>query len=368
VIGFIADLHIDNHAKHGGVVRSGINARCGLCLGVVEAARRRAETLAVSHLFVLGDVFHTVRPLPQIITAVQQALHSEGHETIYLVGNHDRVSTATGDHSLGPLAADGAKIVEEPTVLRLDGGQVEVWCVPSLPGNAEERLPSILTALAGEAASLNPASERRRLLVLHFGISDDETAPFLRAAQDAVSLKLLKKASKKFGFTAILAGNWHPRKEWHLSDGCIVVQVGALCPIGWGDPGLDGYGSLVTYDPAADSLGVEELPGPRFVTVRKGDKPLPMTTASRLFVRRIVEEDEHFDAGTLPDNVSLEVVSSETDSQIAARAAQQAVRAAGTVEEAIAAYIAEMPLPDGVARDAVAALVRDLMTSAEAEA
>lgn len=105
-ISFIADTHIANHRRFAGESRACINVRCHTTLNSLEQAVESAR----GTLVVLGDIFDTVRPEPQVIAAVQLALW-ETHTTFLLLGNHDMVSTQPGDHALGPLAHAGRKSV-----------------------------------------------------------------------------------------------------------------------------------------------------------------------------------------------------------------------------------------------------------------
>jgi len=64
------------------------------------------------------------------------------------------------------------------------------------------------------------------------------------------------------GLKHYIAGDWHEHRKWQVND-CTVVQVGALCPTGWNNPGHTGYGSLICITDGVYSR--IEIKGPRFI-------------------------------------------------------------------------------------------------------
>lgn len=365
-LAFVADVHVGNHRRHGGPMLSGLNDRCRLSAAVLDAARRRAAELD-AEFFVLGDLFDSSRPEPQVVAAVQRALLPSAH---VLLGNHDMVSTARGDHALGPLDGyEGISVYESPQVLSFDDDKVEVIMVPFQPGPAAEWLPQVMERLS---VSLEDSGRvQARVLCLHLGIIDENTPPWLRGADDAVPLELVQKLSMDLGCDAVLAGNWHSRQFWLTAGRYQIMQVGTLCPTGWDNPGLEDYGTLAVFDSETGLLSHTEIPGPRFVKLRAGQQTVGSTFGNQIYVQMVAGTEERQqseavlsaqrDKGRI---VGYEVVPDDLESETAARSAAFAARSSETFDQALAAFVREMPLEDGVEREHVLSLSRKYIEGA----
>lgn len=370
-LAFIADVHVANHKRLGGEVRSGINARANLCLVTLDAACTACKD--ADAVIICGDLFDSVRPEPQIIAAVANILRDLNRETFILRGNHEMQSTDTGDHSLGPLEAlDDVRVVEESDLLRWEGAGVEVMAVPFHPGSHEARLPRILeTALVQGGQRKAGTSLPLRLLALHSGIRDKLTEAWLQKAPDSIDVGVLYDLMVKHGIRATVAGHWHKHRAWELlrsdedaADVRWVAQLGALVPTGWNNPGVEGYGTVAFFDTSFPSKGLTyvSVPGPRFLIgaseVEKASKQ-----GNKVFVRwpTLTPEEEKDAVAALAklkkngDIVSGEVEPDRVESETAARSAAQVARSADTLAEALAAFVKEMALPEGVSREAVLA-------------
>lgn len=365
-IAFVADLHIANFKKFGGSVESGLNARCRLTVQTLRAAAKRATKEGCYAFVVLGDLFDTVRPEPQVIAAVQEALDFRG-QIFFLVGNHDQVSTAQGDHSLGPLSIIG-NVIESPSCSTVHG--IDLLLVPFQPGPANEWLLEAVDT----AVTKSKPGVLRRVLGLHLGISDANTPPWLQGAHDSIPKSDLKKLCEKHNIEVAVAGNWHSH-QWFPCDGQMLVQAGCLNPTGFDNPGLDGYGSLIIWDSEA-SIRRIEIPGPRFLTFasvlsfeRALHNPRNKNNSS-IFVRLNVTPDEVDAALDIIDTArrSGQIVDGYVEpdkaaDQAAARTAASAARSADTMEEALAAFVAGMALPDAVSREHVVERARKYLSS-----
>lgn len=363
-IAAIADIHLGNHKRFGGPAERSLNRRCRDTLVVLERAYQCASDERCSLMLMLGDLFDYVTPEAQLIGEVLRLVHAAradmGIATILLVGNHDQQSDEPGDHALAPFApfADEATVVGDPAVMAL--GDVDLVFVPhSAAAPAPERIRRALEGL--------PKSGRRRVLAMHVGVSDDTTAPFLKGSPDSVDVKALGKLLPGANVGAVLAGNWHSRGEWS-EGGASVVQVGALVPTGWDNPGLDGYGGVALLDATAEGLSVRvrTLEGPRFVAVR-GLKDLDALLEQsevpkdrRLYARVTVPPEEMAEAtkrvarahgkGVL---AAGEVLVESADRVVEARKAASAARSAGTLATALDGFVSAMPLDEGVERSVV---------------
>lgn len=246
----VADVHVGNFAFGAGEYHVGLNARCRATL----AALRRAVEVAQerdARLVVAGDLFHGKRPEPAVIAAVQEVLRA-ALDPVLLLGNHDAIGP--GDHALAPLRPV-ARIAAEGAYL-LDG----VLYVPWSPGSALERLDAALLAHTDE-----------RVLVMHCGLYDS-TFPAWLCGPGAVEVGALHARMDAHGIRFALAGDYHQHRAWRSpavlpSDCHHALQVGALCPTGFSDAGLDGYGSVILVDLGMGEVERVEVPGPRFLSM-----------------------------------------------------------------------------------------------------
>lgn len=76
-------------------------------------------------------------------------------------------------------------------------------------------------------------------------LSDSETPDFL--SHGALPVDTAFALCSEYNACAWLSGDWHSRKVWERG-GVTVAQVGALCPTGFDNPGLTGYGSVWTFE------------------------------------------------------------------------------------------------------------------------
>ncbi len=350
LVAFIADVHLGNHKRFGGPVESGINRRCRQALTTLEAAITLARSEGADTLVVLGDLFDSVRPEPQLVAETQR-IFAAMPSTLVLMGNHDMVSAAPGDHALGPLApVGGLFIVDRPAVHPVRSAGIELVLVPFRPGPAREWLADDVDQLLAGKAPTAP-----RVLCLHLGLENPDTPHFLKGAPDSIRPELLDKVMDAHGIAWAVAGNWHSRRYIKLGGGRSAFQCGTLVPTGWDNPGMDNYGTLALFDASqktTDQLGWIEVPGPRFVTAT--DTELATITGSiageagwALYARRPVGDtaelgpvarsiDEAVAAGVLAGG---EVKLDDVPARAAAQQAAAAARSAGTLREAVIGYI-----------------------------
>jgi hypothetical protein len=361
--GIISDLHLANHKAHGGPVVAGLNTRCRLALDVLRRAVSRAVELKCEALFILGDVFDTWRPEPQIVAAVQEILSKVPMDVAVLEGNHDMVSMAEGDHSLGPLAPV-ATVLSAPEVLTVRGHKV--FAVPYQPGPAVEWLPRVMQA---------PDAHGAVALLLHLGISTPDMPSYAKEANDQVPLKLLMELMERLSIPAAFAGNWHQHVVHASRSGrSRAIQVGALVPTGWDNPGVDGYGTLVVYDPTLVGVArwvIEAIPGPRFINLDNYGLSLPtfVDKGWRLFPRVKVGPEKAAQAvawleeqrqhGMIAEG---EVEVDAAEARAAARTAATVAQDAGTFEEALMGFVQQMPLLVDVDRTQVLLRAREFLT------
>lgn len=354
-IAFVADVHLGNHAKHGGPLVGGLNLRCRLVLGALEAARKLATAEDCSHLVVCGDLFDTARPEPQVVAAAQYVFAAKGPmptepEVIVIKGNHDIVTDEQGDHALGPLRPV-ATVPEGPTAIPLwKGTKVgpRLWAVPFQAGPSSGWFSAALEKLAAEDTGAGP-----RILALHLGIRDERTAPWLREATDAIGVEELAALMERHRIEWAFAGNWHDPRKWEMVDGGAVgtrhvVQVGCLAPTGWDNPGL-AYGTMAVLDTESKRPPkIIRVPGPRFVASAE-EARLAASDGCTPFVRlKGGGAEGEAEAAQNAGAVAVEVGPADaSEAQAALRTAAALARSADNVEEALAAYVGQLPVdPD----------------------
>lgn len=353
-VAFIADTHLANHKKWGTPTYGSVapvNTRALDILSVISAARRRADEEGCSHLFVLGDVFDTTCPSPQLIAECQRAFATTGDLQVHLmIGNHDQQSPAKGDHAL--VALDGLRnchVYEKADTVYLDG-EGAVMLLPYHPGRADEYLVEEVRDIA-RAPKGKPTA-----LGLHLGLRDDDTPAWLQNAHDSFPVNRLHELG---ALDLVVAGNWHERKQFSPA----IWQLGALVPTGFDNPGFDRYGSLMIWD--GKKARVIELDGPRFIRctgldgARKAMQEIERrATGWTTYVSVRCRLDEREDAQELfelYDHRYYEVLTDKAAAEDAARSAATAAAYASTdsIQSAVRAYVERMALPADIVREEV---------------
>lgn len=366
-IAFIADVHIANHRKLGGPIKAGINTRCGQVVKALHRAVETANAEGAEDLVVLGDLFDTTKPSPQIVAAVQSAFEKFNGEVHCLVGNHDQQTYAEGDHAMASLAPVSC-IIDRPQVI--DRGHYALVHIPYQPGFAPDWLPEVLEGMK----DLSIDKDCPRILTLHLGIYDATWRPFWsKNSHDAVSVELLEELMAKYEIDSVFAGNWHTRRTWKSST---VVQVGSLTPTGWDDSGLKGHGVTIWKGGKYKHV---EVDGPRFVNLPQSHHPdsnktiksiLNASTDMDIYVRATADSPDMLSATyaeveSLYAFAGVDVRVDTTLARAEARNASITARSADTLDAALDGYVKAMPLPDGVDRSKVLALSKNYLAGAE---
>jgi len=346
-----------------------INARCRLVLGTLRGAVGEAIAHKCTRLVVAGDLLDYSRPEAPVLNEVQQTFrkaHRAGIEVVLMVGNHEQISTAQGDHALGVLSTY-AIVVEKPARLG------DLLCVPFRPGPAKDWLEDAVRVMLnaeGGAGPAPPPGPGPRTLAIHLGIRDDRTPIWLRNAPDSIHIDELFAICEEHAVTRVVAGNWHNHQTWRKGK-IKVMQLGALCPTGWDNPGLDGYGTVAFLD--GEALTKIEVPGPRFVATksykeatalvdkaqRAGCRPfLSLTVAPEDMLEMSAWVEASVTKGKLAGG---EVLPDQEMAKHEAENASAAARGASNIDEALVDFVAHKPMPDTVDRRAVLSRCQEYM-------
>lgn len=360
-IGFCADIHLGNHGVLGGESKLGMNRRCWDVVKTIQGAVKVALAQKCSELVVVGDLFDSTKPTPQMINAAQSALKSI--PTTILVGNHEHGSTDPGDHALSAMWTS-AKVIERPNWELLhgrgqgDAGAARLLCIPCIPHPAEKWFDDEVAKLAKALDTLE--DDLDRLLCFHLGVADGATPFYLQGAKDSIHVDRVLEVCEKYHITAAFAGNWHNQQVWENR----VFQIGALAPTGFDNPGIVGYGGLAIYDTRTAKTSLFEIPGPRFIALKAGDSIAPLVTASKagntVYARWTCSRTElpaiREQAQELVKQGVLTDYKAEADKKSARAAAHKAaaqVRQAQSMQEAIVASVKAQDVKSDLAPEIV---------------
>lgn len=257
---FVSDVHIWNHRECGGAVDKSVNERArGICRAL-QRAIRIAESYRCEWFLILGDIFESWRPEPQLVALAKKSMASSGLKVAAMVGNHDQVSADEGDHAIvammDPFDTDRGGYIDRPCVV----GDVAVF--PYVSMGYDVWLEDAMKTL-GKTEPFFAAA-------IHMGIQDETAPSYLHGAGDSVEKDELFKIMNQCGVTHVFAGHWHWHKRW-TQGAKSIVQCGALVPNGWREPGFRGVGKLTIWDASTSHMFVENVPGPRFIDVEFKD-------------------------------------------------------------------------------------------------
>ncbi len=359
LVALCGDTHVWNFAWPPGPTVGGLNARATECVAVLGRAIDAALARKCVAFVVLGDVFDGPRPEPPLVAAVQRELarcRAGGCEPVLLVGNHDRASAEPGDHALAPLAPV-ATVVESAQLLTVDSHGFDLMCLPYTPTFEADRV-----RMADEECSDYPSA-----ICMHAGIRGPGTPPWLQGS--GVGLEDLYGDMHDMGCEVCFAGDWHSYASYL---GGRAIQVGTLCPAGFDDEGLTGYGSVVFWEPGKGVAETVEIPGPRFCKAAdavgmQGLMELEVQPTKLYVNERCPSADLSARAAQLQllvDQGTIAGYKLQPDDavQVAqARSAAEGARNADNLAGALEAYVKAMPLDELVSREDLLARCRAML-------
>jgi len=355
-VAFVADVHLGNHQRYGGAIELGMNRRCREVLETLKVAVAEADEC--ESFGVLGDLFDVTKPIPQMVKAVQDILEPSPSPFV-MMGNHDQVSSRSGDHALGPLEPV-SEVIETPNLIHLDDCDLVV--LPFRPGVADDWVPEDLDSLFSNRR-IRPGS----VLCLHLGIKDSETPSYLTGSHDCIDVDHVAELMQRYDIIATVAGNWHELKSWKRGKSQI-LQIGTLAPTGWDNPGLDDYGHMAIWDSKTMTFDVLEIPGPRFLKIRDREelKALPPGDEYEIYLEWTVSDPNDL----VSANQEIEEMISKgrivaggafldkKEQEKKARVSAKAAASSETLEDALSAYINTMELDERVTTDRLIGLTK----------
>jgi DNA repair exonuclease SbcCD nuclease subunit len=329
----------------------------------------------------LGDLFDTSHPTPQQLARVMRVFKTKSAasswpEVVLLAGNHDIVSDQPGDHALGPLFLSGNGVLgsaRDPFVLDRLGPDVEsneasTLCIPFATGSSAAAFKA---AVARYGSGVVVAAA-------HFGIMDVDTPAFLQKSLDAVPVEDAAGILQGAGIKYLFVGNWHNFDTWQFQQGTAttyIVQVGALVPTGFDNPGKN-YGVVAIVDDTESSAPrFHRLSGPRFFNAT-----IPELKDTSWVSANLLPENRNYvrvtcAPKTFPTAQALcaqlqeaKVIAAfelRADREADMRAAESAAAITSnqtTIADAVAAYCSKAAFPPEVNRTEVLTLVQRFLT------
>ena len=358
---FVGDAHVGNHVRLGGARVAGINERCAQHVAALEEAAALASGMGAA-VVLAGDLLDKATSSPQVVAAAMGALRGAAHGSVVCLGNHDRVSSAEGDHGLAPLLyQEGVRIVASPTTVEMPDG-LRVGVLPYSPTNRRGWLLEAVGELDGRVDAL----------VAHCGVEHSRANQHLVGGADAAPVREIQKACSMVGAKGAFFGHHHVPWDVLTKGAPFVIQLGALVPLGWGEQGPR-YGGVWSWD-GVGAPERTEIPGPRFyrATYRRGALGKTLLSRegypARVEVTCTVEEEA---AATSEAEVAMErakgdltvLVLPETVSALETHKEAVAAVAAGG-ESGLQAYVDARPLPAGVSRAALHSAVAEYLGGA----
>ena len=308
MIGIIFDPHFWPHKRYGGPLVKGINRRARLCLDTGERAIE-AVNKQCAPLIVAGDLVDSAGPVsPSFAFALRETLGRCHKPVTLMLGNHDM--TSEGDHALGIYTQR-----DDWTTVKVCEG-IGFSQTGDYFSDVGFGFDDDFCAVPFHRDITDPRVHDVPLVIGHFGVYDDSFPAWCRKAKGAWHVDALFAFMKERNIKAVCLGDWHGRAIWNKRDGVtirhsadtnyisslaldredsfIVMQGGALCPTGFDNQGLRGYGTLAFWDQDAHHLSWQEIPGPRFCIARSDEEERAIVEEARrlkhnLFLRRYYE-------------------------------------------------------------------------------
>ncbi len=365
-IAFVADVHVGNHKVFGGPEVLGMNQRCWLTVNTVEEASTMAQAQGCEGFIIAGDLFDSIMPSPQMLAQTRDRLVSHMDVSL-LLGNHDARSSEMGDNALAPLHDSNCiQVVDfkksSARWKRPDGAHI--YYVPFRPGKADDWFVK-------DVLDLYTGGEDNITVVTHLGMRDGTEAKWLANSHDSLDFKraIDKLEKSDIYLKNLVAGNWHNHKHWSYK-GTNIVQIGALAPTGFDNPGPDGYGVLAVLDLSTNKWHFDEVPGPRFIKWNGKAKDKNVQTAKRLravgnsvYLRWTVPQEYHAEASQIAHSlgVTYEMSIDGAEKKAAARSAGMSAKSATTLDKALAGFVNNMHLEEGIDRNNVLQHCRDYL-------
>jgi len=336
-LGLLSDIHLENHRVLGGPVTAGVNLRCRLVGDAFARGLQLAGKVGCDRVAVLGDLFNTGKPSPEVIGVAADAISGSPVPVYVIPGNHDRSSDEPGNNALAALRkVKNCIVVDEPLFLQPEG----VILAPFSPRPPVEYFTELLER----------AGEGDWSILGHVGIVGPDTSPFLTGGRNIISVEQIFELGDNLRVFA--SGDFHQHVIHEGVLGAVnIVQVGALCQANFGDP-LE-VGKLCVLDTKRGGITeIHDVPGPRFLTLpfadfnsSRGNATLAALDGCDLFFSIVCQdESEVCEVGNILDGADVrgwktELVSTAKQQTEVVEAVQGAVQ----VEDALQEWAAAQP-------------------------
>jgi len=338
MIRIISDVHAANHEAFGGMWKDGLNVRAAK---IIDAVKRATKSLEKGDtLIIAGDLFDTRKPDPAVAWAISELLAQLMEQRVFvtiLLGNHElQDSHGSGDNALRYLERTRAQILYETTYDELEG--FRFLFVPFRRGNAENFIQKESDSYKDSAINF---------VIGHYGIAPKESPLWMREAEDYISEALLLKL---FPESTVLFGHHHVRSKY--SNGKL-MQIGSLCPVGFGDKGPNGFGTIL--DITNGEVSFREDKGVRFIELINMNilEDLPAALPYGAFLRLPEPPEEKVAAKLEEGGFSWKIIPrKKTEDRAIKQASQSSVKPdSDFVVASIKEYINTMPNQKDLSKD-----------------
>lgn len=350
---FAADLHIGNHLQFAHEFMPGVNSRCAETVKAYSEFSKYAVKWDYK-LVTVGDLYDSDKPTPSIYKYVDKNT-SVISRPIMIKGNHESTSSFSEHHSLGVMPP-GDVVDSRVRVFSLT--TVDLWAIPFQTGPAKKWLPEQLKKLKD-----NVNEDKTTVMAIHLGIQDDSTPKHMQNHNDSITVGQLKKLAAEYKIDKVIAGNWHEHMEWYVKLPKVnrhlhIVQLGALTPTGFNNPGLHNYGGMYFINTTGD-CGWVELPNIRFVKVN-GVKNIPKALghySENCYVQVTVHPTHYNESIKICQDMKesgyikdFKIVTNKKAMESRSRKVASATKSAKNLNEAIDTYVKKIAVNKGVSK------------------
>ena len=210
---FSADIHFHNWSDFATINSDGINSRLADILRVFDQMVAEAKKQDCSHMYLIGDIFHSRTTLDTDLVAVVskkfQEVSDEGIEISILLGNHD-ISASNKDINMLSIFKKYCKIIEKPCKHNFTD-TCEFYNLPYIADKIE------LQKHIRRLKELAKDSDCNKILLSHNGLSLASIGPTEFKIEDPVSVNDLGPEL----FDLCLFGHYH--KPQQLADNVFYV-------------------------------------------------------------------------------------------------------------------------------------------------
>jgi len=249
---FVADIHFHNWPNFRRVSSSGLNSRLEDIVDVMIKIAEKSKVVEVSHIFLLGDVFHSRTKLDMdvvstAVNCVKTMKDISGAEIVILLGNHDIHASNQNVHIL-KIFEPFCTVIDKPGVYPF--AKTDVFALPYIDNAVQ--LKKHIRHLGIRAQESDAPC---KIMISHNGLNKALVGPNEFFIEDPVTVEETNPEL----FNICLYGHYH--KHQQLGDN--VFYVGSPLQHTFGERGDDK--GFVTYHTSTHQSEFIAVDSPKFV-------------------------------------------------------------------------------------------------------